>query len=551
MTRYGATYGARHFFTLSGPRGARRAPQPRQSEKEPGTASVTSTLRVTSTPRGTSSIRLTTTARMTPAPSPFSLQDPAQGLGRPRPSPCAGYALRSTRRMPLRPSPFALLLCLALLAVPACRTHCTDTPPTDAGWITLFDGHTLDGWVTTGGRYDGNAAWTIEDGAITGRQNPAREGGLLYTTTPYTDFELTLDVRLDEPFDSGVFLRMTPRAPGHDLKGAQVTLDLCPDGELGAIYADGFLQHNPTGRRLWRSGAWNHLTIRCTGPDQHILASINGAPLVEHRLAPDTPGFAPTGLIGLQVHGQRDDPPGNKVQFKNIRLRDLAPTPATAFTDDGDDHLSLTPWGAAQGWRALFDDPTLSAWTPLRGTGQLSTSGFSLRDGTLALLATGDSDTLATREDFQDFELRLDFKLDELANSGLFLRAARDGTNPAFSGAEIQLLDDFHWEARTNTQLKPWQHTASLYGAVASGEPAAVHQLGEWNTLEIRWQGPHLTTRLNGRELYSVDTTTLHPEQGPPFSQRAPRGFLGIQRHADQAAGEAYAWFRNAFVRPL
>ena len=35
-------------------------------------------------------------------------------------------------------------------------------------WSELFDGRTLDGWVTKGGRYDGNARWTVEDGAIVG-----------------------------------------------------------------------------------------------------------------------------------------------------------------------------------------------------------------------------------------------------------------------------------------------------------------------------------------------------------------------------------------------
>jgi len=426
---------------------------------------------------------------------------------------------------------FSLTVCTASVA---CRT----SPPRASA---LFDGATLAGWVTSGGRYDGNAVWTVEDGALTGRQNAAREGGLIYTAVPYTDFDLELDVRLDEPFDSGIFVHMAPGG-----RGAQLTLDVCPGGEVGAIYSDGFLLHNPAGRALWKSGAWNHVLLRCSGAEFTLHAELNGAPLADYALPAGSSGFAPTGLIGLQVHGGRDDPPANAVQFKNVRIVDRAPESRELFTRDARGILTPTPWGVANGWTPLFDGPSLAGWEPLGGT-----RGFALEDGVLALLADGDADTLATRDDFTDFELRLEFRLDELANSGVFLRAARDGSNPAFSGCEIQVLDDEHWEAATKTVLAPWQHTGSLYGAIASGEPRSVRPLGEWNTFEIRCQGTRIRTRLNGRELYDADTAELAPAQGEPFAKRARTGFIGLQRHADRARGRAYAWYRNVFVRRL
>lgn len=452
-------------------------------------------------------------------------------------------------RMSLHVSPFcAAVLCGATLVVAnACRAP-RPNPKVDPAVAAqanaarvLFDGQSLDGWVTSGGHYDGNAVWTVEDGAITGRQNAQREGGLIYTAAPYTEFDLELDVRLDEPFDSGIFVRMAPVG-----RGAQLTLDVCPNGEVGAIYSDGFLLHNPRGRELWKRGAWNHVALRCSGADMSLHAELNGEPLADYTVPAGTPGFAPTGLIGLQVHGNRDDPPENKVQFKNIRLVDRAPAAREVFSADERGFLSPTAWGVANGWTPLFHGASLAGWETLGGT-----RGFEMQDGVLALLAEGDADTLATTSDFTDFELRLDFKLDELANSGVFLRAARDGSNPAFSGCEIQILDDEHWEAATKTVLAPWQHTGSLYGSIASGEPRSARPIGEWNTLEIRCQGAHIRTRLNGRLLYDADTLTIAPAQGEPFAQRAPSGFIGLQRHADQARGEAYAWFRNVFVRRL
>ena len=58
---------------------------------------------------------------------------------------------------------------------------------------------------------------------------------------------------------------------------------------------------------------------------------------------------------------------------------------------------------------------------------------------------------------------------------------------------------------------------------------------------------------LNGKILWDVDTTTLTPEQGAPFAERARKGFIGLQRHADprDVEGDAFAWFRNVFVREL
>ena len=136
------------------------------------------------------------------------------------------------------------------------------------GFTPLFDGQSLAGWTETGGRYDGDADWRVEDGCIVGRQGPKGEGGLLYTEKSYSCFELRLEVQLDTPFDSGVFLRMVP--PSTNQKGAQVTLDWREDGEIGAIYADGYLQHNEGGKARFHKDAWNYLTVRCTGFDMHI-----------------------------------------------------------------------------------------------------------------------------------------------------------------------------------------------------------------------------------------------------------------------------------------
>jgi hypothetical protein len=419
-------------------------------------------------------------------------------------------------------------------------------PQTEPGYTPLFDGRTLAGWTERGGRYDGDADWRVEDGCLVGRQGPNGEGGLLYTERTYTSFELRLEVKLDHPFDSGVFLRMRPPETGQ--KGAQLTLDWREGGEIGAIYADGFLQHNEAGAKHFRRDEWNDLRVRCTGFDMHLVVELNGQPLSDFRLEPANPQeFAPSGRIGLQVHGERGDT--GAARFRNLRLREL-PLFADDFWDGFEqpapEALTPTRGAAGRGWRPLFDGKSLTGWS-VEGPAER----FHIQDGVLSFLSRGGGGHLYTDEDFRDFELRLDFRFAKMANSGLFLRAARDGSNPAFSGCELQILDDFDWELVTGTRLKPWQFTGSLYGAVPADRSALRHR-GEWNSFEILCRGTRLAVALNGRTLYDVDTHALVPEQGEPFARRAPTGFIGLQHHgAEVVSDQPMVEFRNLYVRPL
>ncbi len=436
----------------------------------------------------------------------------------------------------------SLGLVAALLALSSAHPQ-EGQPRTEPHFVPLFDGQSLQGWVTRGGRYDGDARWSVEDGCIVGRQGPGGEGGLLYTEKRYTSFELCLEVKLDQPFDSGVFLRMAPQG-----KGAQVTLDWRPDGEIGAIYSDGFLAHNESGAAKFRRDEWNELVVHCTGFDMHIRAWLNGEELVDYEFAAGAPGYAPTGLIGLQVHGERGDT--GAARFRNIRLRELPVFDGMFLVNAHEQSTGLEtlgPEAERQGWKPLFDRKTLTGWSV---AGQ--PERYRIENGVLSFLARGGGGHLFTTEDFQDFRLRFDFRIAKMANSGLFLRAARDDSNPAFSGCEVQILDDFHWESVTGSKLEPWQFTGSLYGAVPPGDRSPLRPLGEWNTYEILYQGARLAVALNGHTLYDVDTHTLVPESGEPFAKRATTGFIGLQHHgAENVNDEVMAAFRNLFVQRL
>ena len=413
--------------------------------------------------------------------------------------------------------------------------------------LSLFDGATLNGWVTSGGRYDGNARWTVEDGAITGREGPNAAGGLIYTDAFYRDFDLELDAWITYPFDSGIFLHMVPRELGVAQgggKGPQVTLDYRPGGEVGGIYADGYLFHNVQGSALWKRDAWNHLRVRCIGDPLQITFWLNGELLTDYTLPLNAGSFATEGRIGLQVHGARAEPEQSVVRFKNITLKKLDRERDGFWSVDDAGNLALTAAGKQAGWKSLFNGKDLTGWKAA-GDG----TGYAVQDGAIAFLVDGNSPYLMTEEDYRDFDLRLDFKIAHMANSGLYLRSARDGGNPSFTGCEVQILDDFNWEEVTGSTLKPYQFSGGLYGSVAPKAKQALLPLGEWNTYEVHFHGSRLQTKLNGQILYDVDTLKVPGD--PPFAERVPAGFIGMQRHAPaQVEGEAYAWFRNLLVRP-
>lgn len=83
-------------------------------------------------------------------------------------------------------------------------------PKDNDGWITLFDGKTLNGWRGYD-REDVPAAWVVDDGAIhiKGSGNGeagAKDGGDLIFAHKFSNFELEFEWKVDKGANSGVFI---------------------------------------------------------------------------------------------------------------------------------------------------------------------------------------------------------------------------------------------------------------------------------------------------------------------------------------------------------
>jgi hypothetical protein len=198
------------------------------------------------------------------------------------------------------------------------------------GWVALFDGETLDGWV----QRNGTATYRIEDGTIVGRTSEGSPNSFLVTRQAYDDFELEFEVRVDDALNSGVQIRSRTRerstGAGADERagrvfGPQVEIEASP-GLAGFVYGEatgrGWLtpEQHLEPHAHFRNGDWNHYRIVARGP--RIRTWLNGQP-IEDLTDEETYRSHPHGFIGLQVHGVEPGSGPYEVAWRRLRLREL------------------------------------------------------------------------------------------------------------------------------------------------------------------------------------------------------------------------------------
>ena len=143
---------------------------------------------------------------------------------------------------------------------------------------------------------------------------------------------------------------------------------------------------------------------------------------------------------------------------------------------------------AGDGWTTLFDGSSLD------GLRVLGDANWELADG--AVQADSGSGFLVTEEAYADFELSLEFWVNEPANSGIFIRCADPESVRDTNSYEVNIYD-----------TRPDQ-TYRTGGIVHVASPTSVIDAGgRWNTYEIAAQGARLTVTLNGTRLVDVEDT--------------------------------------------
>ncbi|KAA1259070.1 hypothetical protein LF1_15960 [Rubripirellula obstinata] len=200
----------------------------------------------------------------------------------------------------------------------------TDSEPylKGEGFVSLFDGKTLDGWVTR----QGTMKFEAIDGEIVGTCSKG-PSTFLCTEKDYTDFVFTCEFKWAVDGNSGVQVRSRTRK-GKDVEivfGPQVEMeDLAKKGRgwSGGIYGQacgGWFyplkspEHRPLKDIIDRSG-WNRMTVKVQG--NVFKTWINGQPAANWI---DEENEYPNGFIGLQVHGGKQ----GTIHWRNLSIKEL------------------------------------------------------------------------------------------------------------------------------------------------------------------------------------------------------------------------------------
>ena len=210
-------------------------------------------------------------------------------------------------------------------------------------------------------------------------------------------------------------------------------------------------------------------------------------------------------------------------------------------------HNALATHEVELGWKLLFDGKSAEAWRGFKKK-DFPDRGWSVEDGLLKVAPKGRGGDIITREQYGDFELQLEWRVAERANSGIMYRVTEEARTTYMTGPEMQILDD----ERHPDGDSPLTSAGALYGLYAVRRPA-VRPAGEWNHVHVRLRGGHVEHWLNGTKVVDCDMSSDDYRERLSKSKfrkwklfgLAKRGHLAIQDHGDEV------WFRNLKIRPL
>jgi hypothetical protein len=188
------------------------------------------------------------------------------------------------------------------------------------GFVPLFNGKDLDGWVVMG-KPEG---WQVKDGIL--RSEGAAGGDWIRTKKQYGDFTLKLDWRVSKGGNSGVFLRVADKgAPWQT--GYEVQISNDPRDEkhcTGALYGYAAVKQRPDES----ADKWHTFAIHCVGTKIKVVADgLTVIDVDQDRLpAPTEQGYTDPrtkprrGHLGLQ---DSHSPKGHYIEYRNVMIKEV------------------------------------------------------------------------------------------------------------------------------------------------------------------------------------------------------------------------------------
>lgn len=207
----------------------------------------------------------------------------------------------------------------------------------------------------------------------------------------------------------------------------------------------------------------------------------------------------------------------------------------------------------AAGWLLLFDGKSTTGWRGYNQTG--FPQGWVIEDGTLKSLGTAadasGGDLVYGAENFEEFELVLDWKISLGGNSGIFYHVVEGPKYraPYETAPEYQLIDDVGFPQK----LEDWQKTGADYAMYPAPATKKLNPVGSWNQSRIVYTKKKATYYLNGQKTVSfvpgsadwlAKRNSGKWESFPDYA-KASSGLIGLQDHG------SFIWFKNIKIRRL
>ncbi len=215
---------------------------------------------------------------------------------------------------------------------------------------------------------------------------------------------------------------------------------------------------------------------------------------------------------------------------------------ASPFTATADDQApnTLTPEEQQAGWKLLFDGKTINGWRNYKS--KTMSDGWQVVDG--ALIRVKKAGDIVTLDQYDYFELSLEYKISRAGNSGVMFHVTEDFPYPWQTGPEVQILDN-------NEGADP-QKSGWLYQLYKS-DTDATKPAGQWNQLRILIAPEKSQVYLNGVKYYDFvigsqdwnDRVAKSKFKDMPMFGKASKGYIDLQEHPGEVA------FRNIKIRPL
>ncbi len=212
------------------------------------------------------------------------------------------------------------------------------------------------------------------------------------------------------------------------------------------------------------------------------------------------------GPIQLQTHG-------SEIRWRNVFIREIGAEEANKFL-------------ANDGFVEWINGRDLSNW---RG----AVDNYEVKDGAI-VCKKGKGGDLLTQDEFENFILRIEFRLPPAGNNGIAIRTPVGG-HSAKDGLELQVIDSDGYNAKHGKRvLKPYQYHGSIYHCVGA-KHGYLRPAGEWNHQEIEVQGQRVKVTLNGTKILDADLDQIDRSQLEvvPKGLDNRRGHIGFAGHND------------------